>query len=284
MKVLYHNDFDGYASAAIVAKYHNELGTSFNKNDFIKVNYNKPINLENIWPNELVYIVDYSLKPEEWEMIQKNTSNLVWIDHHVSAIRKYNVLDRKLIGIRRDGTAACELTWEFFYPNKQIPYSIQLLGDYDVWKYKYGDETTYFQNGLKVYDTHPCSIIWDKLFTDELTSKIIHNDGITITSYIKKEYETIVKSYYFEVKFEGLNALVCNSHERRSTLFDSIYDEANHDIMIAFNFDGDNWVFSLYTTKANINCSIIATKYGGGGHKNAAGFTLPNIPWNKPRV
>ena len=41
--------------------------------------------------------------------------------------------------------------------------------------------------------------------------------------------------------------------------------------MIPFRFDGKEWSYSLYTTK-DIDCSALAKKYGGGGHKKAAGF------------
>jgi oligoribonuclease NrnB/cAMP/cGMP phosphodiesterase (DHH superfamily) len=287
MKVIYHNDFDGKASAAIIAKYHRERGDKLKIKDFIEINYNKQLDIGNVWTDELVYIVDYSLKPEEWDMVQKNTSNLIWIDHHISAIQKYSVLDRKLNGIRRDGTAACELTWEFFYPLEDIPYAIKLLGDYDVWAHQYGSDTINFQNGLKAHDTHPLSDIWNNALDINYktwTYDLISYEGNVITSYIKKEYAIISKSYCFEVKFEGLNALVCNSHERQSSLFDAVYNEEKHDIMIPFIFDGDNWVFSLYTIKDDIDCSVIATKYGGGGHKKAAGFVSSVIPWIKPKV
>jgi nanoRNase/pAp phosphatase (c-di-AMP/oligoRNAs hydrolase) len=41
--------------------------------------------------------------------------------------------------------------------------------------------------------------------------------------------------------------------------------------MMPFCFDGKQWTYSMYTLK-DINVSEIAKKYGGGGHKKAAGF------------
>jgi oligoribonuclease NrnB/cAMP/cGMP phosphodiesterase (DHH superfamily) len=279
MKCFYHNDFDGHSSAAILAKFCSENSIVMSKDDFIEINYNKSIDFQNISINDQdVYVLDYSLKSHEWEHVLKHGRNTIWIDHHISAIEKFKYLDDKVDGIRQDGVAACELAWRYFYPNKYVPYSVQLLGDYDVFKHEYGNDTTWFQNGLKIWDTHPCSAIWEKIFSDDLTRDVIR-DGQPITEYVKKDYEKIVRSHYFEIDFEGLNALVCNSHARRSSLFDSIYDESKHDIMIPFVSDGNVWIFSLYTTKDDIDCSKIAIKYGGGGHRKAAGFVSKTIPW-----
>jgi len=48
--------------------------------------------------------------------------------------------------------------------------------------------------------------------------------------------------------------------------------------MIPFVFTGKHWTFSLYTTKDEVDCSVIAKSKGGGGHKKAAGFQLPELP------
>ena len=46
-----------------------------------------------------------------------------------------------------------------------------------------------------------------------------------------------------------------------------------------FYFNGREWVYSLYTTK-KIDCSQIAKWYGGGGHKQAAGFQTEKLIFN----
>lgn len=49
--------------------------------------------------------------------------------------------------------------------------------------------------------------------------------------------------------------------------------------MIVFVRDGKKWTVSLYSKKDNVDCSKIATKYGGGGHKKAAGFECYELPF-----
>jgi len=277
MKCFYHNDLDGHCSAAILAKYYKEYGLPFKKDDFFEINYDRDFPFDKIKKGEQVYIVDYSLKDNnEWKRLNKITDGVVWIDHHASALEKFGNLD--LSGIRKDGTAACELAWKYFFENRPTPFAIKLLGDYDVFAFQYKDKTNLFQNAMRSYETFPTNEIWQSLL-DSDDVEFYLKEGDPISRYIAKEYEKQVKDNGFELDFEGLKAIVCNSHERRSQLFDSIYDESKHDIMMPFSFNGQKYTFSMYSTKDNVDCSKIAAKFGGGGHKKAAGFICEKLPF-----
>lgn len=45
----------------------------------------------------------------------------------------------------------------------------------------------------------------------------------------------------------------------------------------AFWFDGKQWAFSLRSRKGGTDVSEVAQRFGGGGHKNAAGFRVENL-------
>ena len=64
------------------------------------------------------------------------------------------------------------------------------------------------------------------------------------------------------------NSLLFKDIERPSDDFD---------IMITYVFDGEKYTVSLYTTKKDVNVAVIAKKYGGGGHPQAAGFVCSGI-------
>ena len=62
--------------------------------------------------------------------------------------------------------------------------------------------------------------------------------------------------------------------------FDQINDPDKHDIMICYVQSSDgNWIVSLYTEKEHIDVEKICAKYGGGGHKGAAGFRPETLPF-----
>ena len=103
--------------------------------------------------------------------------------------------------------------------------------------------------------------------------------GRAISNYLSDNMAGYIKGLSYVGEFEGLRAIMCNRRAGGSRLFDAVWDEKRHDIMIAWIFSGEKYFVSLYTTKADIDVSEIAAKYGGGGHKGAAGFTCNQLPW-----
>ena len=91
--------------------------------------------------------------------------------------------------------------------------------------------------------------------------------GVCLIS--KKGFETIFEGY----KAFALNLGLCNSEYFKSV------DNGTYDLLMPFSFDGDEWIISLYSR--NIDVSEIAKKYGGGGHKGAAGFHCKELPFKK---
>lgn len=268
MKIVYHGaDLDGKCSAAIVLK-------ALGKKDVELIPYNYgEFPFEKIEIGEKVVVVDCSL---DFEKLFEYTTNIIWIDHHVTAIDKYDGLELK--GLRRVGTAACELTWEYFMDDSEMPEVVKYLGDYDVWKFALGEPTKILQTGLRLYDTEPTSDNWDQWLDEDYSLFDEINDGKIALKYRDNYWKDIAKNSFFTT-FEGYKCVACNASNVSSQLFDSV--EGDYDIMIPFSFNGDEWKLSLYTTKDNIHIGNIATKYGGGGHKGAAGFSCKELPFRK---
>jgi len=112
MKIFHHNDADGFCSARLVI----ENSTGFRGHiETIEMHYNKDFPHDIVMENEEVWIVDFSIPPEDMTKLLQKTSKVIWIDHHISAIKKYesefngNADDIK--GVRRVGLSGCELTW-----------------------------------------------------------------------------------------------------------------------------------------------------------------------------
>lgn len=272
MKCFYHgSDFDGECSAAIV-----------NRADpdciLIPIDYGQSDSHHKIGDDEEIVVVDYTFQP--FQKMLSFPDTLVWIDHHQSAIEEADKYNFNPLGVRKVGTAACELTWSYFFPDERIPEAVSLIGKYDVWELN--DNVIHFQYGLKTFQTDPYSPIWDSLFNDSgvEVSSIIHM-GKLVDRYITRDNERYVHGFGFEVIFEGLNCICCNRGLTGSKLFDSIWDDKTHDVMMTFCRTKHRfWRVSLYTPYNGINCGTIAKKYGGGGHAKAAGFTCKELPFD----
>ena len=129
MKCFYHDsDLDGRCSGAII-KY------EYTDCEMIGINYGNEFPWDIIEKDETVFMVDFCLQPfGAMDRLALNC-NLVWIDHHKSAIEEYGT-HRSIDGLRKIGIGACALVWEFLYPQRSIPYGIQMLAEYDVWNHK----------------------------------------------------------------------------------------------------------------------------------------------------
>lgn len=284
MKIFYHVDNDGKCAGYWVG----ELAyPDIYETEFIKINYGMEFPFEEIKNGEYVYIVDYSISPEEMDRLLKITDNVTWIDHHASAIAKYNGYNKNIRGLRYDGIAGCMLTYCYLKHmtnggcGKIKPFDVnmcadapmftKLIADYDVWTFEYGDNTRAFQKGFELYSHEPNDCVWYDLvgawsnrFLDDIISK-----GKTIIKYRQNLMEEYCKTKGFECVFENYKCFAVNMAMINSDDFVGI-DADKYDMLIGFSYDGESWNYSLRSTK--IDCSKIAMLHGGGGHKGAAGF------------
>jgi len=274
---VYHNrDLDGFTSGAIIKLKYPDA-------KMVGYDYGQPFEQEAT--GEPIIMADISLPMKTMVKIaQLSNWQLTWIDHHISAINDY----KEFIGegesfcnaVLENGIAACEGTWKHLFPDKQMPLAVKLLGEYDTWrnsdKQRWENEILPFQFGMRLYCNSVESFPIDVFENEELVKQII-NEGLTILKYQSQVNELQCKKASFETEFNGLRAICLNGGGFNSDVFKSVYDESKHDIMMPFQFDGKKWTISLYTTKDEVDCSVIAKANGGGGHKKAAGFQVEDI-------
>lgn len=275
---IYHNkDLDGFTSGAIIKLKYPEA-------KMIGYDYGMPP-FEQEVTGEPIIMADVSFPMKTMVKISQLCNwQLTWIDHHISAINDY----KEFIGngegfctaVLENGIAACEGTWKHLFPDKEMPLAVKLLGEYDTWrnsdKNRWENEILPFQFGMRLkcnsVETFPIEVFYD----DSIVPEII-NDGFTVLKYQSQINELQCKKASFEAEFSGLRAICLNGGGFNSDVFKSVYDEGKHDIMMPFQFNGKYWTVSLYTTKDEIDCSVIAKENGGGGHKKASGFQVEDI-------
>lgn len=279
MKCLHHTDADGKCAAYWVHKRYPIM----NSEDFIMIDYGMNIDwMSKIQKDEFVFIVDFSIEVEEMRKLLQITKNVIWIDHHITAIKKYDGFEIEIKGLRVNGIAGCMLTWAYFNQMNdgripfnpkmcnKAPWMTKYIHDHDVWKYEYTDETAHFKLGLDaIQDTNPLSSIWDQLLQIDKVQEIIHN-GIIIEHYRDAIGLRACKSNGFEYEIDGHKAFCLNNCFGGSEWFVDIIKQ--YDLVCAFSFIGETkkWEYSLYSDK--IDTSKISVKFGGGGHPGASGF------------
>jgi oligoribonuclease NrnB/cAMP/cGMP phosphodiesterase (DHH superfamily) len=268
MKIFFHKqDLDGRCSGAIVKRLYSE-------GELMPINYGDNFPWDEIEPEELVFMVDFSLPYEE--MSRLNTvSNLVWIDHHITAMEEHK--DLNLIGKTRTDVAACHLVWEYLFPGNDVPLGVRLLSEYDIWNHK-DLRVLPFHYAMGLEYTWPDGNIWKNIW--ESNSHWISQMVVTgklLLKYERKNNRAYIQAFGFETEFEGYKAVAVNTGGKNSLLFESI--EGDHDLMITFVFRNGEWKISLYANNEHVHCGTLAQLYGGGGHKGAAGFKIKDLPF-----
>lgn len=299
--VIYHRaDFDGLFSREIAKRHFGEAA------EYIGWDYGDPMPVVSS-EVERIYMVDISIDG------MMSDPRLVWIDHHKSAIEKYDPFGNKIHGYRIDGVAACRLAWQWFnnefspenpychvvcwnvptkdaFVNREVhePLAVQLAGEYDIWD-KRDPRAELFQHGLRSVE----ELDWPRLLSfdgpnDNYASAYVAEllrGGEVLQRARARENESIIKAQGFTVQFEGLTFLACNAARYNSHLFTAGLTP-EHDGCLGFNYDGQKrrWRVSLYGVpgKPDVDLSQIAVRYGGGGHKQACGFECTVIPFTLP--
>jgi len=274
MKCFYHSaDLDGHCSGAIVKYFHPGC-------ELFGIDYGDTFPWDDIRRNEKVIMVDFSLQP--WKDMQRldAMTNLVWIDHHKSAIASQKAEPLKTAKvIWGQGNAACELTWAQLFHGNKVPTVVHLLGRYDVWDHS-DPNTLPFQYGLRLEDTNPENqVLWRRLFQSEEEIAGILLNGSTVLRYINQEYEKYVRTCAFETELDDLRCIAVNRMLTNSQVFDSVWDADRYDAMLTFGWKNGKWTVSLYSDKDDVDVSQIAKARGGGGHKGAAGFQCQDLPF-----
>jgi oligoribonuclease NrnB/cAMP/cGMP phosphodiesterase (DHH superfamily) len=330
---IYHRiDLDGFMSAAIVKHWFktmvslkpdvyknyersyriseegigtvekNRNGFQQNFLHFIGYNYGDPI--PDLSEYKKVIMCDISFPKEMMEMLfDKLESNFIWIDHHISAIKAmFTEGERSIhpLGLQDTKFAACELTWQYFFPNEPMPEIVRLLGRYDCFGHKGTDEeqkVLEFQYGARAFISNYEQAYGyltgsTVLSTVESTVESIHRYGKGIYKFLCEDAKQSYKNG-FEIKLEEPNVFtpevgstntvirkfICINKERFNPInFGIKYHEDGYDGCACFHMGPDKMFnFSLYNDDGKVDVSAIAKQFGGGGHFSAAGFRINDL-------
>jgi oligoribonuclease NrnB/cAMP/cGMP phosphodiesterase (DHH superfamily) len=262
------------------------------------LNHDMEIPYDEIEKHEKVVICDIAL-PVKYMLELNKKIDLTWIDHHISVIKEYDDLMatgeyEPIKGLRKVGTAALVLTWEYFYPDKPLPEGLRLLGLNDIYDLR-DRRVRPFEYAIQTYGVNrPTDKIWKQLINDEIDIKAHVEKGNAILSWVRHRNYRLVRGMAFVSEYNGMKCVCSNMSQGQSEFFDSLENIKDFDFMVNFFMNKKNrWNLTFYTSKDNVDVSKIAAQFGGGGHAKAAGasslkelpeFLLKGEPWTKPQA
>ena len=271
--VLYHNNCpDGFGAAWAAWK---KFG---NKAEYIGVNHQEPPP-KGLYGKD-IYLVDFCYGADETRRMQKIARSLAIIDHHIS--RKDIVLSvpQHRYAVNRSGSV---LAWQYFHLAQNVPTLLKYVEDIDLWKFKLSQThelvaylDMHLEHSFKIFD-----IMAHKFENKKIRNQCAH-EGRIILQYQKVLIDDAMKNSAEFVKFFGYTVLAANSPFIHSEIGNALAKK-HGPFGIVWSKKYNKIIVSL-RSMGNFDVSKIASRYGGGGHKNAAGFSFADnakFPWKE---
>ena len=301
--VIYHgNCADGFSAAWCFWNSQEEAQISY---DFHAGVYGEEIpDVE----DRVVYMVDFSYKADKVAKILELCNGLYFIDHHKTAIEDLRQFadHPKFVTYTDLERSGAMLAWDFLhntvweFPRTEYstgyakpklvaglnafeqeyrvpPILLDHVQDRDLWKFKL-EGTRPIQAAMFSYEYTFEN--WDKMMLGELKQKMeLWKEGVAIE---RKHFKDIKELLEVTTRWMYINGVAVPTANLPYTLA----SDAGHALLekypnapfAAVYYDTlTHRVFSLRSSASRSDVSEIAALYGGGGHRNAAGFKVDRM-------
>lgn len=260
MKIcIYHaNCADGFGAAWVVRKALGEI-------EFHAAKYNDP-------PPDVtgkdVIIVDFSYKRHVLLAMAEQANNILILDHHKTAAKELIDLPWNVFAQFDMNHSGAMLAWEHFFPGQTPPPLLSHIEDRDLWRFDLRDTKHILSAVFSYrYDFQ----IWDQIM--KLPLATLAMDGDAIDRKFHKDLFELIELTAREMVVGGYRVPVANLPHTMSSEAGS-HMANGHPFAACYYDTPAGRVFSLRSTSDGVDVSEVAAQYGGGGHRNAAGFLV----------
>lgn len=219
----------------------------------------------------VVLMVDVAFSRSNLLNLRSKVKQVTVVDHHVTNQKDIGDLPDTHFDMNQSGAT---LAWQFLHKGKQIPELLLYVEDRDLWRFERQDSRE-FNAALSSYPRR--FDLWEVLATMG-TDKLKHDGGIILRAEARMIEEIIENMFW--TKIDGHDVPAVNTTTLRSQVGDRLCQMHPTAPFSAYFFEKEN------AKKERIRCwglrspgrmdvSVIAKKFGGGGHAEAAGFTEP---------
>lgn len=232
------------------------------------------------------YILDFSLPKDVMDYIFDTAWNTVWLDHHKTAFEAFGMSELEVWMVSEDNRyilldnkrCGAKLTFDYFHTGQAEPDLIRLVDDYDRWVFQYPHTkaaNAYIRSLEFTRDN------WDMLVL--MSADQMEKSGKILEAAHEKQCDDLIRAGYTAITLNA--AEDSNNHNYAGPSINAPAQFASligHKLATKFNSFAAVWSVdhkgmvkvSLRSVK-DFDCSKLAKFYGGGGHKNAAGFEIP---------
>ncbi len=225
--------------------------------------------------------VDIAPDNDELLALAQVAEQVVVLDHHVTARDRYEADPGLSNRIEELGHEICfdltrsgaVLAWTYF-SRDPVPPLLEYVQDQDLWQWKLPDS----REVNATIGAHPLSFdTWDELTARSVRS--LADEGRPIVRSERVEIERRARAAH-AIELEGRLVAAVNSTTVRSSIGHVLAERKAYGIEwgCVYRIDADRVHATLYSI-GDVDVATVAGRYGGGGHRNAAGFSVPLARW-----
>ena len=232
-----------------------------------------------------VYILDFSFPRPLMEALFSYAGKVVWLDHHKTAFEtwlgsmpqhgQYVLGTGHTIWLDNNKSGAM-LAWEYFHPKTKVPMLIQHIDDRDRWQFKL-EGSKELHAALASYKPWSFEqwkgfLVWENFRQEGAAILRAHNQHVQAA--LKQARPSGIKVLLSEDGFAPvLNGLAANAPAFLAS--DLGHELANQSgtFGLVWSMAGDGQIHCSLRSNGEYDVSAIAKAFGGGGHRNAAGFS-----------
>lgn len=253
--ILYHaNCPDGFGAAYAAWKKFGDAAK------YIPINYGDPF--PELPKSADVLMVDVSYPTARHFELRDLVNSVMVVDHHASAMNDIGALPNTHFDMNHSGAV---LSWRHLHKGA-VPDLLLYIEDKDLWRFKL-EHSREVSAALASYRQD--FSLWDSFRIHELVQ-----DGTSILRLVdQKVSEMCDRAFY--MKIAGHEVPVVNATLFGSEIGNMLCKMNPHAPFAAYYFEKEKLRCWGLRSIDRMDVSLIAKKFGGGGHPNAAGFTEP---------
>jgi uncharacterized protein len=231
---------------------------------------------------DTVVFVDIAPDNRYLSELAENAAQVVVLDHHLSARNRY-LADPAVANRVEEGGhrivfdlahSGAVLAWSYFHPEASLPPLLQYVQDQDLWHWRLPRS----EEVNAAIGSHPREFaVWDELAGR--SPEDLAREGTPILRAQRAEMLRTLQSAHpiavGEYRVEAVNAQQNRSHIGHELAKRAAF---GNPIGVVYRVTGSQVDASIYSI-GDVDVSAIAHRYGGGGHRNASGFSVSLRIW-----
>jgi oligoribonuclease NrnB/cAMP/cGMP phosphodiesterase (DHH superfamily) len=231
---------------------------------------------------DLVLFADIAPPPDSYRPLADAVGELVVLDHHVSARDRFEAVPGLARELREAGHfvhfdlghSGAMLAWRHFFPDEPAPPLLGYVEDQDLWNWK----LPHSREVNAAIASRPRSFeSWDALASRSVED--LAAEGRPIVRMQRQEVERALRSAH-PVSIGSHRVEAVNSRFQRAEIGHELACRAAHGVPCGavYRLTGSRVDISVYSV-GDFDAGALAGLHGGGGHRNAAGFSVTLEDW-----